>query len=97
MEGSSHPRVIAKAADRRHVIGTIGPAEPAEDVGGVVQGVAERVNLKQFEIQGRKDIHEAENALKQARKAEATLARQLQQAGLEPTRVPDPSEVTVAG
>jgi hypothetical protein len=47
--------------------------------------IAERVNLKQFEIQGKKDIHEAENAVKVAQKTEATLARQLQQAGLEPT------------
>jgi hypothetical protein len=47
--------------------------------------VAERVNLRQFEIQGKKDIHEAENAVKVAQKTEAALARQLQQAGLEPT------------
>jgi cobalt-zinc-cadmium efflux system membrane fusion protein len=47
--------------------------------------IAERVNLKQFEIQGRKDVHEAENNVKVAEKTEAALARQLQQAGLEPT------------
>jgi hypothetical protein len=47
--------------------------------------IAERVNLRQFEIQGKKDIHEAENAVKVAQKTEAALARQLQQAGLEPT------------
>jgi hypothetical protein len=47
--------------------------------------IAERVNLKQFEIQGKKETHEAENAVKVAEKTEATLARQLQQAGLEPT------------
>jgi hypothetical protein len=46
---------------------------------------AEQVNLKQYEIQGKKDTHEAENAVKVAQKTEATLARQLQQAGLEPT------------
>jgi hypothetical protein len=45
----------------------------------------EQVSLKQFEIQGPKEIHEAENALNVARRTEATLARQLQQAGLEPT------------
>src|SRR5262249_13310153 len=45
----------------------------------------ERTNLILARIQGRKDIHEAENALKLARRTEATLARQLQQAGLEPT------------
>ncbi len=47
--------------------------------------VAERVNLRQFQIQGRKEVHEGENALKVAQKAEAALSRQLQQAGLEPT------------
>ena len=45
---------------------------------------AERTNLIQFEIQGRKEIHEAETAEKLAKRTEATLARQLQQAGLEP-------------
>src|SRR5262249_43571066 len=47
--------------------------------------MVERVNLKLYAIQGKKEIYEAENALKVAQKAEATLARQLQQAGLEPT------------
>ena len=47
--------------------------------------IVEKVNLKQFEIQGKKEIHEAENAYKLAKKAEATLSRQLQQLGLEPT------------
>jgi hypothetical protein len=45
----------------------------------------ERTNLILARIQGRKEIHEGENALKLARRTEATLARQLQQAGLEPT------------
>ena len=47
--------------------------------------VAERTNLIQYKIQGRKDIHEAETNVEVARRTEATLARQLQQAGLEPT------------
>jgi multidrug efflux pump subunit AcrA (membrane-fusion protein) len=47
--------------------------------------VAERTNLIQFEIQGRKDIRDQEEAARLARRTEATLARQLQQAGLEPT------------
>jgi hypothetical protein len=47
--------------------------------------IAERVTLKQNEIQGKKDIHEAENNVKVAQKTETALARQLQQAGLEPT------------
>jgi hypothetical protein len=47
--------------------------------------VAEQVNLRQFELQGRQDIHAAENAVKVAEKTEAALSRQLQQAGLEPT------------
>jgi hypothetical protein len=45
----------------------------------------ERTNLIQFEIQGRKDIHDQEQAVYLARRTEATLSRQLQQAGLEPT------------
>jgi hypothetical protein len=47
--------------------------------------VAERTNLIQFEIQGRKDIRDQEEAARLAHRTEATLARQLQQAGLEPT------------
>jgi membrane fusion protein, heavy metal efflux system len=46
---------------------------------------AERTNLIQFEIQGRKDIHDQEQTVYLARRTEATLARQLQQVGLEPT------------
>jgi multidrug efflux pump subunit AcrA (membrane-fusion protein) len=46
---------------------------------------AERTNLIQFEIQGRKDIHDQEQTVYLAHRTEATLARQLQQAGLEPT------------
>jgi hypothetical protein len=45
---------------------------------------SERANLLQVEIQGRKDIHEAQNALLLAIRTEAALARQLQQAGLDP-------------
>ena len=47
--------------------------------------VAEKTNLIQYQIQGKKDIHEAETNVEVARRTEATLARQLQQAGLEPT------------
>jgi hypothetical protein len=45
----------------------------------------ERTNLLLSRIQGRKEVHEAETAVRLARRTEATLARQLQQAGLEPT------------
>src|SRR5262249_49690035 len=45
----------------------------------------ERTNLIQFEIQGRKDIHDQEQVVYLAHRTQATLARQLQQAGLEPT------------
>jgi hypothetical protein len=45
----------------------------------------ERTNLIQAQIQGRKEIHEQETAVLLSRRTEATLARQLQQAGLEPT------------
>ncbi len=46
--------------------------------------VAERTNLIQFEIQGRKDIRDQEEAVRLAHRTEAALSRQLQQAGLEP-------------
>jgi hypothetical protein len=45
---------------------------------------AETANLTQFKIQGSKDIHEAETAVRQAVRTEAAAAGQLQQAGLEP-------------
>lgn len=45
---------------------------------------AETTNQLQFQIQGRKEIHEAESTLKIAERNEAALARQLQQAGLDP-------------
>src|SRR5262249_50802597 len=44
----------------------------------------ERTNLILFQVQGRTEIDEAEKELRLARRTEATLARQLQQAGLEP-------------
>ena len=47
--------------------------------------VAERTNLIQFEIQARKDIRDQEEAVQVAQRTQATLSRQLQQAGLEPT------------
>jgi hypothetical protein len=43
-----------------------------------------RNDLKQTEITGRKDVHDAEVTLAKARRDEAALARQLQQAGLDP-------------
>lgn len=43
-----------------------------------------RADLIQVELQGRKDIREAEVALKKALRDEAAGARQLQQAGLDP-------------
>jgi hypothetical protein len=45
---------------------------------------AAEADLIQSEIQGRKDLHEAETAVRLAQRAEAAQARQLQQAGLEP-------------
>ena len=44
----------------------------------------ENANLLQFTITGRKDTYEAETAVRIARRNEAALSRQLQQAGLEP-------------
>ena len=43
---------------------------------------AEKATLIQVEITGRKEIHQAETALRVARREEATQARRLQQAGL---------------
>lgn len=45
---------------------------------------AEKANQIQVEITGRKEIHEAETAARVAKRAEAALARHLQQAGLDP-------------
>jgi membrane fusion protein, heavy metal efflux system len=45
---------------------------------------AAQADLLQTQIQGRKDIHEAETAVRIAQRNEAALSRQLQQAGLEP-------------
>jgi membrane fusion protein, heavy metal efflux system len=44
----------------------------------------EQTNLIQYEIQGRKDNHDAEQTVFVAQRTQATLARQLQQAGLDP-------------
>jgi hypothetical protein len=46
--------------------------------------VAVQAELIQSQIQGRKEVHEAETAVRLAQRAEAALARQIQQAGLEP-------------
>ena len=45
---------------------------------------AEKANLRQTMIQGRKEIQEAKTAVFMAKRTEAALSRQLQQAGLEP-------------
>ena len=45
---------------------------------------AESANLIQAEITGRKETHEAETAVRVARRSEAALGRQLQLAGLDP-------------
>ena len=45
----------------------------------------EETTLAQARIQARKDIHDQEQTVYVAKRTEATLARQLQQAGLEPT------------
>ncbi len=44
----------------------------------------EETTLLQDQITGAKSIHEAETALRQAERAQAALARQLQQAGVDP-------------
>ena len=45
---------------------------------------ASQADLIQSQIQGRKDVHEAETAVRLAKRTEAALARQLQQGGLDP-------------
>jgi cobalt-zinc-cadmium efflux system membrane fusion protein len=45
---------------------------------------AEKANLLQIEIAGKKDIHENQTAVRVAKRNEAVMARQLQQAGLDP-------------
>ena len=44
---------------------------------------AAEADLIEFQIQGRKDIHEAETAVRLARRTEAATAKQLQQAGVD--------------
>jgi cobalt-zinc-cadmium efflux system membrane fusion protein len=45
----------------------------------------QRTLLVQYEIQGKKEVYEAETALRTAQRQEAALAGQLQQSGLEPS------------
>jgi multidrug efflux pump subunit AcrA (membrane-fusion protein) len=45
---------------------------------------AEKAKLIETKIQGKKDVHEAESAVRVAKRSEAALRRQLQQAGLDP-------------
>ena len=45
---------------------------------------AAQADLKQAEVQGRKDTHESETAVRVAQRNEAALSRQLQLAGLDP-------------
>ena len=44
----------------------------------------EETKFLEFQIQGQKESYEAETAVRMAKRAEAVLARQVQQAGLEP-------------
>jgi len=46
---------------------------------------AEPAALIEFQIQGQKEIYEADTAVQTAKRREASLTRQLQQAGLEPS------------
>jgi membrane fusion protein, heavy metal efflux system len=60
---------------------------------------AEEANLLQTQLQGQKEVYEAETAVKVATRNRAALARQLQQAGADPDllgRLPDGSAVAVA-
>jgi membrane fusion protein, heavy metal efflux system len=58
----------------------------------------EEATLLQTQIQGQKEVYEAENAVKVAARNRAALARQLQQAGADPDllgRLPDGAAVAV--
>jgi hypothetical protein len=44
----------------------------------------EQTNLLQFQIQGEKEVYEAQTAVRLAQRSEAALAKQLEQAGLNP-------------
>lgn len=60
---------------------------------------AEEANLLQTQLQGQKEVYEAETAVKIAARTRAALARQLQQAGADPDllgRLSDGSAVAVA-
>ena len=52
---------------------------------------AVETDLIQAQIEGRKEVHEGETAVRLARRAEAALARQIQQAGLEPELLCSPT------
>jgi membrane fusion protein, heavy metal efflux system len=52
---------------------------------------AEETNLMQFRIQGQKEIHEAETAMRTAQRTQAALARQLLQAGVDPDLLSQPT------
>jgi membrane fusion protein, heavy metal efflux system len=45
---------------------------------------AEETTLVQYEIQGQKEVHDAETAVRTAQRAQAALERQLHQAGVDP-------------
>lgn len=45
---------------------------------------AEQTSLLQFEIQGAKEVYEAETTVRTSQRAQAALSRQLQQSGLDP-------------
>jgi hypothetical protein len=46
---------------------------------------AERTTLAQYEIQGKKEVYEAETVVRTAKRQEAAVSKQLQQQGLEPS------------
>jgi hypothetical protein len=45
---------------------------------------AERTTLTQYEIQGKKEVYEAETTVRTARRQETALSKQLQQSGIDP-------------
>ena len=74
---------VARTAAQRELVATTRKLES----GGTEtkkQLALEEATLRQYEIQEKKEIYEAEAAIRIAERAESATARQLQQAGLDP-------------
>lgn len=73
----------ARQETQQNVVGRLTKAVSGGSEAGKDLDMA-RAELKNVEIQARRDVHDAENAVRVARRKEAALSRQLQIAGLDP-------------